>query len=227
MARLVLNLTKLGHSLTKISELTRLTEDEVKETLGQATGLTPKHVDIILDMTKRRLTLEQITHETGVELEILKQFLPEVIGETVETHALAERSTPTTTEVTHRALPTSLLITGGESSREVVKIDTLRECAVSSVPPMPTAKHDHAAVYHAQYLYVLGGVSYRDLSECERNGCAESRWEELPGLPVAGWCMSAVELENSLYALGGQNARDLDTVQKLSLDSLTWMLMEL
>jgi hypothetical protein len=39
--------------------------------------------------------------------------------------------------------------------------------------------------------------------------------------------MSAVELENSLYALGGQNARDLDAVQKLSLDRLTWMLMEL
>jgi hypothetical protein len=39
--------------------------------------------------------------------------------------------------------------------------------------------------------------------------------------------MSAVELENSLYALGGSTGCSLDTVQKLSLDSLTWELMQL
>jgi hypothetical protein len=40
--------------------------------------------------------------------------------------------------------------------------------------------------------------------------------------------MSAVELQNSLYALGGwDGSSDLDTVQKLSLDSLTWELMQL
>jgi hypothetical protein len=36
--------------------------------------------------------------------------------------------------------------------------------------------------------------------------------------------MSAVELHNTLYALGGQNKK---TVQKLSLDSLTWEFMQL
>jgi hypothetical protein len=41
--------------------------------------------------------------------------------------------------------------------------------------------------------------------------------------------MSAVELHNSLYALGGFGNRlnRLDIVQKLSLDSLTWQLMQL
>jgi hypothetical protein len=39
--------------------------------------------------------------------------------------------------------------------------------------------------------------------------------------------MSAVVLEYSLYALGGYIGRALDTVQKLSLDSLTWELMQL
>jgi hypothetical protein len=40
--------------------------------------------------------------------------------------------------------------------------------------------------------------------------------------------MSAVELENSLYALGGASGdTDFDTVQKLSVDSLTWELMQL
>jgi hypothetical protein len=39
--------------------------------------------------------------------------------------------------------------------------------------------------------------------------------------------MGAVVLGNSLYALGGWNEANLDTVQKLSLDSLTWELMQL
>jgi hypothetical protein len=125
----------------------------------------------------------------------------------------------------------SLLIAGGTPFvREVVKIDTLREWAVSSLPPMHTARWSHAAVYHSQYLYVLGGYNFNDtdLSECERYSCAESRWEVLPALPVAGSYMSAVEVENSLYALGG-NADEgaLDTVQKLSLNSLNWELMQL
>jgi hypothetical protein len=123
----------------------------------------------------------------------------------------------------------SLLITGGhlDAVREVVKIDTLRECAVSSQPPMHTARYSHAAVYHSQYLYVLGGYNGRDLSECERYVCAESRWEELPDLPIACRAMSAVVLDNSLYALGGYARKFLDTVQKLNLVSLTWELMQL
>jgi hypothetical protein len=68
----------------------------------------------------------------------------------------------------------SLLITGGYPAvREVVKIDTLRENSVSSQPPMHTGRHYHAAVYHSQYLYVLGGFTeVRDLKECERYSCA-------------------------------------------------------
>jgi hypothetical protein len=47
-------------------------------------------------------------------------------------------------------------------------------------------------------------------------------------MPVAGGAMSAVVMDNSLYALGGFDIpRFLDTVQKLSLDSLTWELMQL
>jgi hypothetical protein len=124
----------------------------------------------------------------------------------------------------------SLLITGGYPAvREVVKIGTLREYAVSSQPPMHTARRGHAAVYYSQYLYVLGGYNEGGyLRECERYACAESRWEVLPALPVAGIGMSAVEVENSLYALGGRAAKEnFDTVQKLSLDSLTWELMHL
>jgi hypothetical protein len=121
-----------------------------------------------------------------------------------------------------------LLITGGYPSiKVVVKVDTFREWAVSSQPPMHTARRGHAAVYYSQYLYVLGGYNKgRYLRECERYACAESRWEVLPALPVAGFGMSAVELDGSLYALGGNDRRDLDTVQKLSLDSLTWELIQ-
>jgi hypothetical protein len=294
--------SKLGHSLGQISELTGLTIEEVKERLGQATGLTPEALSSILHKKQRGLSLELISQEFDVELEVLKQFLPQVIKKTVETHALADQDpyeitlgqraytlsspdhcktysrSPTTTEETKQFpamkrpepqhTPTffyscefntnklrrinlltrkqschkvpgyrfrygrfwselpggSLLLTGGGRSRDVTKIDTLRDYAVSSLPPMHTARFNHAAVYHSQYLYVLGGLVLR---ECERYSCAESRWEVLPPLPVAGFVMSAVEVENSLYALGGYAERALDTIQKLCLDSLTWELMQL
>jgi hypothetical protein len=118
----------------------------------------------------------------------------------------------------------SLLITGGgghEGVRDVVRLD-VGTFTVSLQPPMHTARHSHAAVYHSQYVYVLG---YR---ECEMYSCVETRWEVLPALPVASRWMRAVEVHNSLYALGGTaGSRDLDTVQKLSLDSFTWQLIQL
>jgi hypothetical protein len=123
-----------------------------------------------------------------------------------------------------------LLITGGgwpDARDEVVKIDTSREYAVCSLPPMHTARSGHAAVYHSQYLYVLAGYNYGILRECERYSFQEGQWEMLPALPVAGTAMSAMEVDNSVYTLGGSDYKLLDTVQKLSLDSLTWQLMQL
>jgi hypothetical protein len=127
----------------------------------------------------------------------------------------------------------SLLITGGGNEDyiavgEVVRIDTRREFAVSQCPQMLTPRRFHAAVYHAPHLYILGGWNDSDLSECERYVCAENRWEALPPLPRACQSMSGVVVESSLYALGGydDDESDLDLVQKLSLESLTWELMQ-
>jgi hypothetical protein len=103
----------------------------------------------------------------------------------------------------------SLLITGGEdeqeaeAEREVVRIDTRREFAVSHCAPMLTPRAGHAAVYHTPHLYILGGWNGRQLSECERYVCAENRWEALPPLPRACSQTSGVVVERSLYALGG------------------------
>jgi hypothetical protein len=43
-------------------------------------------------MKQRGLSLELISQESEVELEVLKLFLPQVIKKTVETHALADQS---------------------------------------------------------------------------------------------------------------------------------------
>jgi hypothetical protein len=92
---------------------------------------------------------------------------------------------------------------------------------------MLTPRRLHAAVYHTPHLYILGGWSDSYLSECERYVCAENRWEALPPLPRACTYTSGVVLENSLYALGGNDESSyLDLVQKLSLESLTWELMQ-
>jgi hypothetical protein len=122
----------------------------------------------------------------------------------------------------------SLLITGGgKAAREVVQIDTLREFAVCAQAPMHTPRIMHAVLYHSQYLYVMGGFNGRNLSECERYVCEDRKWEALPALPLACIGVSVVELDNSLYAIGGWDTSCFDTVQKLSLDSLTWELMDL
>jgi hypothetical protein len=126
----------------------------------------------------------------------------------------------------------SLLITGGGQptpTKEVVRIDTRREFAVAHCAPLLNSRAGHAAVYHAQHLYILGGWDDSDeLSECERYVCAELRWEALPPLPIACHSASGVVVESSLYALGGYDGSFLlDLVQKLSLESLTWELMQL
>jgi hypothetical protein len=128
----------------------------------------------------------------------------------------------------------SLLITGGLNGFdvedvEVVRVDTRREFAVSEQPPMLTSRANHATVYHTQHLYVLGGRSgYTALRECERFVCAEHRWEALPPLPKGCSATSGVVVERTLYALGGcDREAPLDLVQKLSLESLTWELMQL
>jgi hypothetical protein len=124
----------------------------------------------------------------------------------------------------------SLLITGGSDDairNEVVRIDTRSEFAVSRCPPMLTPRGHHAAVYHTPHLYVLGGINDSWLSECERFEFAENRWEALPPLPRACNHSSVVVVENNLYALGGAfDGSSLDLVQKLSLESLTWELLQ-
>jgi hypothetical protein len=123
----------------------------------------------------------------------------------------------------------SLLVTGGgyPAVWEVVRIDTRREFAASQHPHMLTPRRAHAAVYHTQHLYVLGGLNDRYLSECERYVCLENRWETLPPLSRACTGSSGVVVETSLYALGGYDGAPIDIVQKLSLESLTWELMHL
>jgi hypothetical protein len=136
----------------------------------------------------------------------------------------------------------SLLITGGLvmmhylAMTTVVKIDTLDEFAVSNQAPMNVGRGNHAAVYHSQYVYVLGGfmTSYykggfdKIGSVCERYVCAENQWEELPEMPSACQSMNAVVVEDSLFTLGGDDRKKtFKWIQRLRLDTLTWQIMEL
>jgi hypothetical protein len=123
----------------------------------------------------------------------------------------------------------SLLIIGGgyPAVRVVLRIDTHREFVVSHCAPMLIPRQGHAAVYHTPHIYILGGFNDSGyLDECERYVFAENRWEALASLPRACNQMSGVVVESSIYALGGWDGSYLDLVQKLSLESLTWELMQ-
>jgi hypothetical protein len=89
--KMICTKSKLGHSLSQITELTGLSIKLVKQRLGQATGLSPEVLSNIFDMKQRGLSHELISQEIDVNLEVLKQFLPQVIKKTDETHALADQ----------------------------------------------------------------------------------------------------------------------------------------
>jgi hypothetical protein len=73
--KLICTRSAQGGSLRQISELSGFTVDQVKEKLGQATGLTPEELIIIFNLKEGGLSLEQISQEFEVELEILNRFL--------------------------------------------------------------------------------------------------------------------------------------------------------
>jgi lambda repressor-like predicted transcriptional regulator len=75
LLKLIMTRCKQGHSLGQISELTGLTIDQVREKIGLATGLTLDELNIIFNMKQEGNSLEQISQEFEVELDILKQFL--------------------------------------------------------------------------------------------------------------------------------------------------------
>jgi hypothetical protein len=66
--------SRLGDSLSQIGQLTGLTTDQAQKTPGQAAGLPSEEVSIIIHMNKEGRSLEQISHEVQVALEVLKQL---------------------------------------------------------------------------------------------------------------------------------------------------------
>jgi hypothetical protein len=137
------------------------------------------------------------------------------------------------------------LDTGEQSSHQVPSYTFKPGCCWSKVPggslfipcghvgtfkvshqrEMHTPRAFRAAVHHTQHLYILGGWS--GSSEFKKYVCAENRWEAMDPLPKACSVMSGVVVESSLYALGGHDGEELDLVQKYSLESLTWELLQL
>jgi hypothetical protein len=202
------------------------------------------HLIIGQDPNHKSRVAQQLRTQDLQALQLYEDTLPTFIYSYKMNTNQLHRTNPVTAEQSSHPVPLyqfksgccwsevpggSLLITGGgypTAVREVVRIDTRRELAASQCPPMFISRRLHTSVYHTQHLYVLGGFNLKHLSECERFICAEQRWEALPALPRACHSMSGVVLERSLYALGGYDGSTLDLVQKLSLESLTWELMQ-
>jgi hypothetical protein len=245
------------HNEGRAAGIEQVSHDQVEAILKLAsTGLSPEGISLALQIDTevvQHVIADHPGHGSGVvhqmEAKAPQQhedtfptFIYSYEGDTDQLH----RTNLVTGEQTIHQVPSfrfknsccwnelpggSLLITGGGvwiAEREVVKIDTRREFQISSCSPMLTPRAKHAAVYHAQHVYVLGGYDDGGLSDCERYVCEDDRWEALPPLPRACHNLSGAEVEGSLYALGGWfYGSSLDLVQKLTLESLTWELMEL
>jgi hypothetical protein len=123
-----------------------------------------------------------------------------------------------------------LFVTGGSDSTAVDCIDTT-SFEVSPRPPMHQGRGSHASIYHAHYLYVVGGIDGTSaLDRTGRFNSRDNRWELFPNLPEAeaGINLAVLESTQSIYAFGGSFWSDefLNTIQKLSLERLTWELLE-
>jgi hypothetical protein len=71
--------SKEGDSLTEISELLDYTELQVKEVLGQFTGLTSQELDIVYRLKQKGYSLDEISEQFYVDIEVLRQFLPDTV----------------------------------------------------------------------------------------------------------------------------------------------------
>jgi hypothetical protein len=231
---------------SQVANTEQVSQDRLQAILKLAhSGLTPEDISFALKIdieTVNRIITLDLKHRERVVQPL--NSLPTFIYSYTHDYGYLDRTNLVTGKHSSHRVPSyqfkdgccwsevpggSLLITGGGSSAvsEVLRIDTRREFAVFQRAPMLTRRKMHAVVYHTPHLYVLGGLNGRYLSECERYVCAEDRWEVLAPLRRACYCTSGVVVESSLYALGGHAGNvALDLVQKLSLDSLTWELMQ-
>jgi hypothetical protein len=121
-----------------------------------------------------------------------------------------------------------LYVTGGNApSDEVVCINPTTN-AVTTKPPMKTARRRHGSVFFGGFLYVIGGHNTAYLAECERYDSFQDKWEPIAPLPQASSHHGAIVCGHTrrLYTLGGHNGADLDIIQEFELESQTWKLLE-
>jgi len=91
----------------------------------------------------------------------------------------------------------------GNTTSDIYLFDEDRQAWMTSVPPMPTARHSVTAVHHQNSLIVIGGTSSFGnlLKEVEVfNG---QRWFTVDSLPYPCSAMSCVVHDGICYLMGG------------------------
>lgn len=117
-----------------------------------------------------------------------------------------------------------LFITGGPL-REAVSLSTERDFAIVAKQCMLTERSSHGTACLGNYVYVVGGLRYLNLSttECERYNLTEQRWEMIGPLIEACFCVNVVGVEGSyLFVLGGINSYEMNKIQRFTVSSLSW-----
>jgi hypothetical protein len=102
VAKFVLTKSKSGESFEEISRKTNLSVPQVKEKLAQVTRIGVEDLDLIFHM-KRSKTLEEISEQLDLDIEVLSQFLPDTSPSQEEAHETRTQFT-TATNVTEARL---------------------------------------------------------------------------------------------------------------------------
>jgi N-acetylneuraminic acid mutarotase len=116
-----------------------------------------------------------------------------------------------------------------------------KECEITELPPMKTAKRRLRLLYHEKFVYAIGGVREKTVKEqnfrgtrldysnsFERYSLENSSWEDLEDLPRGVEYPGCFVLNNSLYVTGGsyisgQDPLIVDSVQIFDLATETWI----
>jgi hypothetical protein len=200
--------SKKGDSLAEISELLDYTEQQVKEILGQFTGLTPKELDIVYRLKHKGCSLDEISEQFIVDIEVLRQFLPNTI---------CRQSLPSEHSVEEERQSNELVYYSGQWTNKLWRTDLItgQDCCLQ----VPLYEFDGGCLSElpGRHLLVTGGVDPSSFMVIPRRATTKVvkinvrtlAVTQRPPMHTARIDHTAVYYNRHVYVVGGKDGAQL------------------